>query len=92
MPFVGDVDCSTILLDRYKAADIFVFATRTETQGLVLLEALAQEPPVASAAVMGTANVLDVRQGAIIAPKDVVGLSTLVASVLNDLALPQSRS
>ena len=30
------------LLDCYAAADAFVFASRTETQGLVLLEALAQ--------------------------------------------------
>jgi glycosyltransferase involved in cell wall biosynthesis len=80
------------LPDCYKAADVFVFASRTETQGLVLLEALAQETPVVSTAIMGTANVLAGMQGALIAPEDVVGFSTLVASVLNDPALRQSLS
>lgn len=90
--FVGYMDRSTTLLDCYKAADVFVFASRTETQGLVLLEALTQETPVVSTAVMGTANVLDGMKGAIIAPEDIAGFSTLVASVLNDPALRQSLS
>jgi glycosyltransferase involved in cell wall biosynthesis len=90
--FVGYMDRSSTLPDCYKAADVFVFASRTETQGLVLLEALAQETPVVSTAIMGTANVLAGMQGALIAPEDVVGFSTLVASVLNDPALRQSLS
>lgn len=90
--FVGYMDRSTTLLDCYKAADVFVFASRTETQGLVLLEALAQETPVVSTAIMGTANVLDGMRGALVAPEDVVGFSTLVASVLKDPALRQSLS
>lgn len=90
--FVGYMDRSTTLPDCYKAADVFVFASRTETQGLVLLEALAQETPVVSTAVMGTANVLEGMRGALIAPEDVVGFSALVASVLNDPAGRQSLS
>ena len=90
--FVGYMDRSSTLPDCYRAADVFVFASRTETQGLVLLEALAQETPVVSTAIMGTANVLAGMQGALIAPEDVVGFSTLVASVLNDPALRQSLS
>ncbi len=34
------------LIDAYHAMDIFVFASKTETQGLVLLEALASKVPV----------------------------------------------
>jgi 1,2-diacylglycerol 3-alpha-glucosyltransferase len=90
--FVGYMDRATSLLDCYKAADVFVFASRTETQGLVLLEALAQETPVVSTAVMGTANVLEGMQGALIAPEDVAGFSTLVAAVLKDPVLRQSLS
>lgn len=45
------------LIDLYKQADLFVFASTTETQGLVLLEAmLAGTPPVA----VGALGVLDV--------------------------------
>jgi glycosyltransferase involved in cell wall biosynthesis len=37
---------------------VFVFASRTETQGLVLLEGLASSTPVVSTAVLGSADVL----------------------------------
>ena len=56
--FVGYLDRRGGLADCYRAADVFVFASRTETQGLVLLEAMAQGTPVVSTAVMGTVDVL----------------------------------
>lgn len=56
--FVGYMDRESALPDCYAAADAFVFASRTETQGLVLLEALAAGVPVVSTAVMGTRDVL----------------------------------
>jgi glycosyltransferase involved in cell wall biosynthesis len=56
--FVGYLDRATALLDCYCAADAFVFASRTETQGLVLLEAMALGVPVVSTAVMGTRDVV----------------------------------
>jgi 1,2-diacylglycerol 3-alpha-glucosyltransferase len=43
--FIGYLDRERGLADCYAAADVFVFASRTETQGLVLLEALAQGRP-----------------------------------------------
>src|SRR3569833_1773156 len=52
--FAGYLDRNTGLLDCYAAADVFVFASRTETQGLVLLEAMAQGTPVVSTAELGT--------------------------------------
>ena len=39
--FLGNLDRDTTLLDCYSAADVFVFASSTETQGLVLIEAMA---------------------------------------------------
>jgi 1,2-diacylglycerol 3-alpha-glucosyltransferase len=39
--FAGYLDRTTELQDCYCAADAFVFASHTETQGLVLLEAMA---------------------------------------------------
>jgi glycosyltransferase involved in cell wall biosynthesis len=57
--FVGNLDRRSGLLDCYKAGDVFVFASPTETQGLVLLEAMALGVPIVSTAVMGTATVLN---------------------------------
>ncbi len=87
--FVGNLDRATELLDCYRAGDAFVFASRTETQGLVLMEALALGVPVVSTAVMGTADVLQGVQGALIAPDDVSGFASTVTRVLRDKALRQ---
>jgi len=84
--FVGYLARDGALLDCYRAGDLFVFASRTETQGLVLLEALALGVPVVSTAVMGTADVLRDAKGAVIAPDEVGGFADTVAGVLADPA------
>ena len=82
--FVGYLDRRGGLGDCYRAADVFVFASRTETQGLVLLEAMAQGTPVVSTAVMGTVDVLAGAGGAIVAPEDETAIADAVATVLSD--------
>ena len=82
--FFGYLDRDSDLLDCYRAADAFVFASPTETQGLVLIEALALGVPVVSTAVMGTASVLRDAQGARIAPESVSEFAQLVVTLLND--------
>lgn len=66
--FVGYLDRSTELLECYQASDTFVFASQTETQGLVLLEAMASGLPVVSTASMGSLDVLVEGQGCLISP------------------------
>ncbi len=56
--FVGYLDRKTELPDCYSAANVFVFSSCTETQGLVLLEAMAQATPVVALAELGTRDVL----------------------------------
>ncbi len=85
--FIGYLDRKTALLDCYRAADAFVFASRTETQGLVLLEAMAQGTPVVSTAVMGTADVLAGTTGSLVMPEDAATFASGVARVLTDKAL-----
>jgi 1,2-diacylglycerol 3-alpha-glucosyltransferase len=68
--FIGYLDRNTELNACYKAADIFVFASKSETQGLVLLEAMAQGTPVVAIAELGTASVLIEGQGAMIAAEN----------------------
>ncbi len=72
--FVGYLDRRTALRDCYRAADVFVFASRTETQGLVLLESLALGVPVVSTAVLGTKEVLREARGAIVVAEERGGI------------------
>lgn len=65
--FVGYLDRKRELPDCYRAANLFVFSSCTETQGLVLLEAMAQGVPVLALAEMGTCDVLCEGRGAMIA-------------------------
>ena len=64
--FIGYLDRNTELNSCYKAADVFVFASKSETQGLVILEAMAQATPVVAIAELGTASILVEGQGALI--------------------------
>jgi 1,2-diacylglycerol 3-alpha-glucosyltransferase len=82
--FVGYLDRETALLDCYRAADVFVFASRTETQGLVLLESMACGTPVVALAVMGTRDVLREGEGARIAQDDPEGFAAVVKDVLEN--------
>ena len=85
--FVGYLDRSGPLLDCYRSANAFVFASRTETQGLVLLEAMALGVPVVSTAVMGTRFVLDGARGAIVVDEDEIEFAAAIAKLLRDPGL-----
>jgi len=65
---------------------VFVFASRTETQGLVLLEALAQGRPVVSTAHLGTASILQAGCGARVAPEKPDAFAQAIADILDDPA------
>lgn len=82
--FIGYLDRDSTLLDCYSAGDVFVFASRTETQGLVLLEAMAQGTPVLSTAHMGTRDILEGAQGAQIVPEDEVSFAHALAHLLGN--------
>ena len=82
--FVGYLGRDGELEDCYSAGDAFVFASRTETQGLVLLEAMALGVPVVSTAVMGTKEVLDGGEGCLIAEDDEVDFASKVERLLGD--------
>ncbi len=88
--FVGYLDRAGPLLDCYRAANCFVFASRTETQGLVLLEAMALGLPVVSTAVMGTKFVLEGAAGALVVPEVADEFAAALAGVLGDPALRSS--
>jgi len=80
--FIGYLDRNTELNACYQAADIFVFASKSETQGLVLLEAMAQGTPVVAIAELGTASILIEGVGALVAPDNVEGFAERVHKLL----------
>ena len=82
--FVGYLDRERSLADCYAAAAVFVFASRTETQGLVLLEAMAQGCAVVSTAYLGTASILQPGCGAHVAPEEPLAFAQAVIDLLDD--------
>ena len=87
--FIGYLDRHTELNNCYRAADIFIFSSRTETQGLVLLEAMAQGVPLVSTAELGTRDVLQDGAGVWIAQEE---LSDFSSNVVKMLGHTQARS
>jgi glycosyltransferase involved in cell wall biosynthesis len=65
--FVGYLPRDSGLRDCYAAADVFTFASLTETQGLVLLEAMAVGLPVLAIPALGAAEIVSPQRGALAA-------------------------
>ncbi len=82
--FIGYLDRNTELNSCYRSADVFIFSSRTETQGLVLLEAMAQGVPVVSTAELGTKDVLTDGLGVWISREDLDEFSQTVVRLLGD--------
>ena len=87
--FVGYLRRDGELQDCYAAGDLFVFASRTETQGLVLLEALALGVPVVALAVLGTREIVLPGRGACAAPDDPAEFAAVVSALMHD---PDARA
>jgi glycosyltransferase involved in cell wall biosynthesis len=84
--FVGYLDRQRELLNCYRAGDAFVFASRTETQGLVLLESMAQGVPVVSTMHMGTIDILETRRGCVVVEEDEEEFAAATADLLRNRA------
>lgn len=82
--FTGYLDRQVGLKDCYCAGDVFVFASRTETQGLVLIESMAQGTPVVSTAVMGTRDIVGPQRGAIEVREQAEEFAGALERVLSD--------
>jgi 1,2-diacylglycerol 3-alpha-glucosyltransferase len=81
--FIGYLDRKQALPDCYAAANAFVFASRTETQGLVLLEAMAAGLPVIALSEMGTTDILSPGRGAISPPAEAKAFGETLGNFLN---------
>ena len=82
--FVDYLQRGEQLWDCFSAGDAFVFASATETQGLVLLEAMALGIPVVSTAVMGTRDILEAGKGCLVAECDANHFARQTLRLLGD--------
>ncbi|MGL5380337.1 glycosyltransferase, partial [Clostridium sp.] len=80
------VDCvpNDEIMDYYRACDMFLFASKSETQGIVLLEAMGAKNPVV--AVNGTGVVDIVKDGVngYMTNEDINEWSSIIAEIMND--------
>ena len=92
LKFIGYLDRETELNACYAAADVFVFSSLSETQGLVLLEAMAQGTPVVAIAELGTKSILVEGKGALIAPENELVFAEKVNALLSNKTLRNKLS
>jgi 1,2-diacylglycerol 3-alpha-glucosyltransferase len=72
-----------------KASDCFGFASQTETQGLVTLEAVAAGLPVAAVEATGTSDIVRHGQEGLLTSNDPIALGTALAAIFSQQDLRQ---
>jgi len=82
----GELD-ATELASRYDAADVFVLATRRETYGMAVAEALARGLPVVSTTTGAIPDLVGHTAGLLAPPGDVGALSTALSRIIGDADL-----
>ena len=76
----------------YQLGDLFVFASRSETQGMVILEAMAGGLPVVAVRASGIDDVIEQHQTGIKTPENHQAWSQAVQALLEDPAQRQQMS
>lgn len=81
--FTGPLEHSRVL-DCYAAADVFVFASPTETQGLVVVEAMAAGLPVVAVGAGGVAEAVVAGETGLLTDLDPSALGAAIRRMLDD--------
>ncbi len=81
-----------MLKSLYGAADIFTFASKTETQGLVATEAMICRTPVVAVGIMGTKEVMNGDNGGFMTGDDVGEFTAKVSLLLTDKKIYEAKS
>ncbi len=82
---------SKSIQDYYDAADLFVFSSPNETQGLVLVEAMASGKPVVAVESSGANDIINGKNG-FLAKNSVKDFSSKITKILDDDNLRKSMS
>lgn len=86
--FTGRVEFSEIP-GYLRAADVFCFASVTETQGLVTMEAMAAGLPIVAVDATGTSDAVTHGQEGLLTENDSTALAQAIQQVVSDAALRQ---
>ncbi len=76
----------------YKMAQVFVFPSKTETQGLVTVEAMLSGLPVVAIGEMGTVDVMQGDHGGFMVKDDVAEFSDKVVALLKNQQLRKKKA
>ncbi len=76
----------------YNLASVFVFASKTETQGLVTIEAMLSGLPVVAIGEMGTVDVMQGDNGGFMVKDDCAEFSSRVVQLLTDPVLYRQKA
>ncbi|AFG36202.1 glycosyltransferase [Spirochaeta africana] len=82
----------TRLREVYGTTDVFTFPSKTETQGLVTIEAMICGTPVVAIGEMGTREIMNGDNGGFMVPDDQQQFTSRVLQLLNDDRLWQAKS
>lgn len=89
--FTGYIDGSKLIYF-YKVADVFTFPSKTETQGLVTIEAMLAGLPVVAIGEMGTLDVMQGDHGGFMVGDEIGEFSDHVVRLLEDETLRKEKS
>lgn len=84
--FTGALD-DTALAERYRAADLFVLATRFEGYGMVFAEALAHGLPIVSTTAGAVPDTVPAAAGILVHPEDPQALASALMRLMSDATL-----
>lgn len=90
--FTGYISDKTELASWYKAASAFVFSSLTETQGLVILEAMSAGTPVVAVDAMGISDIIRDNIGGFASQADVSEFSLKLMNLLSNKELRAHKS
>ncbi len=90
--FTGYVEQEEILAQYYREADLFLFSSHTETQGLVIAEAMAAKTPVVAIDAPGVRDVIKNDKGGYLVDEDVEVFSRKVKGLLESPDLLKQKS